>query len=196
MHWAIWDAMFKAQNAFEGVISNFPNRVIAALLRRDRVPARAARTSCRPIALGHDVASLLIAPSADARPADGRHVHRPDDDDDPVRLIERALAATMAAEPIEAKLKRRDRKRALSTALAPGAGIDVLAERAVAAGVITADEARMLAAHRELVAQVIAVDDFDRDLGASLLASPRHRGAATAIGERQRAPAEARHRRG
>ena len=24
MHWAIWDAMFKAQNAFEGVISNFP----------------------------------------------------------------------------------------------------------------------------------------------------------------------------
>ena len=29
MHWAIWDAMFKAQNAFEGVISNFPNRFIA-----------------------------------------------------------------------------------------------------------------------------------------------------------------------
>jgi acyl-CoA dehydrogenase len=27
MHWAIWDAMFKAQNAFEGVISNFPNRL-------------------------------------------------------------------------------------------------------------------------------------------------------------------------
>ena len=34
MHWAIWDAMFKAQNAFEGVISNFPNRVIAFALRR------------------------------------------------------------------------------------------------------------------------------------------------------------------
>ena len=30
MHWAIWDAMFKAQNAFEGVISNFPNRLVAA----------------------------------------------------------------------------------------------------------------------------------------------------------------------
>src|SRR5215471_11599822 len=34
MHWAIWDAMFKAQNAIEGVISNFPNRVIAGVLRR------------------------------------------------------------------------------------------------------------------------------------------------------------------
>jgi acyl-CoA dehydrogenase len=32
MHWAIWDAMFKMQNAFEGVISNYPNRFIAALL--------------------------------------------------------------------------------------------------------------------------------------------------------------------
>ncbi len=47
MHWAIWDAMFKAQNAFEGVISNFPNRAIAALLRVDRVSARPAATSCR-----------------------------------------------------------------------------------------------------------------------------------------------------
>ena len=34
MHWAIWDAMFKAQNAFEGVISNFPNRFIAVVMRR------------------------------------------------------------------------------------------------------------------------------------------------------------------
>jgi acyl-CoA dehydrogenase len=33
MHWAIWDAMFKAQNAFEGVISNFPNRLVAVLAR-------------------------------------------------------------------------------------------------------------------------------------------------------------------
>ena len=34
MHWAIWDAMFKAQSAFEGVISNFPNRFVAAVMRR------------------------------------------------------------------------------------------------------------------------------------------------------------------
>ena len=33
MHWAMWDAMYKAQNAFEGVISNFPNRFVAALMR-------------------------------------------------------------------------------------------------------------------------------------------------------------------
>ena len=48
MHWAIWDAMFKAQNAFEGVISNFPQprssrRSCAASCSRS-----AGRTSCRP----------------------------------------------------------------------------------------------------------------------------------------------------
>src|SRR4030095_7327023 len=34
MHWAIWDAMFKAQSALEGVISNFPNRALAQLMWR------------------------------------------------------------------------------------------------------------------------------------------------------------------
>src|SRR4029434_3176575 len=34
VHCAIWDAMFKAPNAIEGVISNFPNRFIAAVLRQ------------------------------------------------------------------------------------------------------------------------------------------------------------------
>jgi hypothetical protein len=29
MHWAIWDALYKAQQAFDGVIDNFPNRFIA-----------------------------------------------------------------------------------------------------------------------------------------------------------------------
>ena len=42
MHWAIWDAMFKAQNAFEGVISNFPNRFVARVDALRRVPARPA----------------------------------------------------------------------------------------------------------------------------------------------------------
>src|SRR5262249_7010666 len=38
LDWAIWDAMFKAQNAFEGVIANYPSRVAAWLLRRILFP--------------------------------------------------------------------------------------------------------------------------------------------------------------
>ena len=48
MNWAIWDALFKAQNALEGVISNFPNRVISACLRRLVFPLGPSRMSCHP----------------------------------------------------------------------------------------------------------------------------------------------------
>src|SRR5207248_6777870 len=34
MHWAIWDAIYKIQHAFDGVISNFPHTVIAVVMRR------------------------------------------------------------------------------------------------------------------------------------------------------------------
>src|SRR5205823_7224839 len=62
MHWAIWDAMFSAQNAIEGVISNFPNRAIGALMRRIVFPL--GRPYVVPSdKLGHDVARLLIEPS-------------------------------------------------------------------------------------------------------------------------------------
>ncbi len=167
MHWAIWDAMFKAQNAFEGVLSNFPNRILAALMRRVVFPLG------RPYFVpsdrcGRAAARLLIAPSATRdRLTAGMYIGA--EDDDPVGLIERALAATMATEPIEARLKAAVRDERLDGKLPPGAGAEVLAERGAAAGIIDATEARALIAQRELVARVIRVDDFERDLGASLL---------------------------
>jgi len=167
MHWAMWDAMFKAQNAFEGVISNFPNPVAAAFARIIVFPLG------RPYevpsdALGHEVASLLIAPSA-TRDRLTDNVFIGGDDNDPVALIERAFEATVSAEPIHAKIRAAVKASQLDGTVAPDAPADTLAIRAVASGVITADEARLLAKHHALVARVIAVDDFDRDLGASLL---------------------------
>jgi len=167
MHWAIWDAMFKAQSAFEGVISNFPNRLVAAVARCIVFPL--GRPYVVPSdRLGHEVASLLIEPSA-TRDRLTATMFMPRDDDDPVALIERALEATMAAEPIQAKLRLAIKEGRLDGRLHPDADSDALAQRGVGGGIIDADEARALAVHRELVAKVIAVDDFDRDLGASLL---------------------------
>jgi hypothetical protein len=35
MHWAIWDAMYKAQQAFDGVIAtNYPNKFVGWLLQK------------------------------------------------------------------------------------------------------------------------------------------------------------------
>jgi len=181
MHWAIWDAMFKAQNAFEGVISNFPNRFIAALMRRVVFPLG------RPYQvpsdqLGHEVARLLLEPSAtrDRLTAD---MYLSPCADDPVALADRALVAALAAEPVEAKLRTAMRDGRLDAKLPPGAGLDELVTRAQAAGVLTGAEGSALLAARDLTATVIRVDDFSQDLGASemRLSTPGPSAVASAV---------------
>jgi len=165
MHWAIWDAMYKAQNAIEGVLANFPNPLLGTLMRRVVFPL--GRPYVVPSdELGHDVARLLIEPSPTRdRLTAGMFIGDPDQ---PVGLLERALAAAIAAEPIERKLKDAVRFGGLDGRLAPGEGDAELAARAVARGVITESEAAALATQRELAARVVRVDDFAQDLGTSL----------------------------
>ena len=167
MHWAIWDAMFKAQNAFEGVISNFPNRFLAEVMWRVVFPLG------RPYEvpsddLGHQVARLLIAPS-EARDRLTAGMYVPAAGDTPLAQIERALRAVIAAEPAEQKIKAASRARSFDARLGPGEDADALAARAVAAGVISAAEAETIVTARELTERVIRVDDFAQDLGTSLV---------------------------
>jgi len=167
MHWAIWDAMFNAQNALEGVISNFPNRTIASLMRRIVFPL--GRPYVIPSdKLGHEVARLLIEPSATRERLTAR-TYVSSDPDDPRNLIERALAATIAVAPVEAKIRTATREGRLSAATPPGADTEWRIDSAKSAGVITAVEADALRKARELTDRVIRVDDFPPDLGASLL---------------------------
>ena len=130
--------------------------------------------------LGHEVAKLLIEPSATRdRLTAGMYISRPPDDD-PVALIERALAATLAAEPIEAKLRAAAKAGPLDAKLPPGARRrGARRARATAAGVITAAEARRSSTARDLTAQVIRVDDFAQDLGASEMQPARRDVPAT-----------------
>jgi len=165
MHWAIWDAMYKAQTAFEGVISNFPNRMIAAVMRAIVFPL--GRPYVIPSdKLGHDVAKLLLEPSA-TRDRLTAGMHLPTTGTDPVSLIERALAATLESEPIEARIRAAVKEGRFDAKLPPGAGLEGLLERAQAAKLVTLDESRVVLAARDLVAKVIRVDDFPQDLGAS-----------------------------
>ena len=170
MHWAIWDAMFTAQTAFEGVISNFPNRMIATVMRRTVFPL--GRPYVVPSdKLGGDVARLLIEPSA-TRDRLTANVYAGKGGDDVVALIDHALAVTLQAEPIEQRLRSAAREGRFDARVAPGAPAGSADQRAVAAGIISADDARVLAEHRELVAKVVRVDDFGPDLGTLLLKPP------------------------
>ena len=168
MHWSMWDAMFKAQTALEGVISNFPNRFIAIVMRRLVFPL--GRPYVVPSdRLGHEVARLLLEPSATRdRLTAGMYMGRPGDEG--VNLIERALVATLASEPVEAKIKAAVKAGRFDAKLPPGAGVELLVARAHGAGVITQSEGEAVLAARDLTARVIRVDDFASDLGASALA--------------------------
>jgi acyl-CoA dehydrogenase len=156
MHWAIWDAMFKMQNAFEGVISNYPSRIIAGLLHWYIFPL--GRPYVVPSdKLGHEVARTLIEPSATRdRLTAGMYVPR--SEEDAVGVIELALEATMAAEPIEARIREARKNGKV------GAGdTAVMAAHAFEAGIITAEEHALLQRRAVLRDKAIAVDDFPQD---------------------------------
>ncbi len=163
MHWAIWDTMFRAQTALEGVISNFPNRFIAGLVHLVVFPF-GRPYSVPSDRLGHEVAALVTAPSATRdRLTAGAFI--PADDDDPLGLVEAALAATIASEPLEAKIRAAVKSGAIAAQGEPGEGPEALHARAEAAGVIDAAGRALLLRQHDLAARLVRVDDFPQDLG-------------------------------
>jgi acyl-CoA dehydrogenase len=162
LDWAIWDAMFRAQNAFEGVVSNYPSRIVAWWLRRILFPL--GRPYVVPSdRLGHEVAKLLLEPSATRdRLTAGMYVTR--GEGDIIGKLEAALDAALAAEPVERKL--RDAQKA---GLVAG---DDAARAALAAGAITAEEHAALVRASRLRDEVIRVDDFPPDLSLAVETRP------------------------
>jgi acyl-CoA dehydrogenase len=157
LDWAVWDAMYKAQNAFEGVISNYPSRPIAWLLRRILFPL--GRPYVVPSdRLGHEVAKLLIEPSASRdRLTAGMYVTK--GETDIIGKLEAALDAAIAAEAIERKLREAEKAGQIA-----GETAEELAKAGVAAGLLTADEHAQLARAARLRDEVIRVDDFPSSL--------------------------------
>jgi acyl-CoA dehydrogenase len=83
---------------------------------------------------------------------------------DPVRTLESALAAVIAAEPVEAKLRQAQQAGQIHRGHA-----GQVAAAGLKAGVITQAEADLLKSAAELRRRVIMVDDFPKDFGKSEL---------------------------
>ncbi len=158
MHWAIWDAMFAAQNAFEGVIANYPNKLVAWLLHKMIFPL--GRPYVVPSdRLGHEVAKLLIEPS-ETRDRLTADMYVPRDENDAIGVLELALDATLAAEKVEAKVRAAEKAGKVV-----GRESAQLARHAMEAGVITADELGLVELRNRLRDKAIHVDDFPADFG-------------------------------
>jgi len=143
--------------AMDGVLANFPNRFVAAWLRLLAFP-KGLTLDAPQDRWAVKVAEILITPGA-ARDRLTAGAYVPRREDDVIGRLDLAMEAVIAAEPIEAKMRRAQKEGRLAQRTLP--------ERRAAAleqGLVTRAELDHLEYTDRLRRDVIKVDDFDHDL--------------------------------
>jgi acyl-CoA dehydrogenase len=156
LHWAVQDALYKAQQALDGVIRNFPNTAVRWLLGALIFPA-GRQMSPPSDRLGHEVATLLMQPGA-TRDRLTAGMYLPADEQDAVGALEAALASTLACEPLQAELEKAYKAGKLKEP----EELERIAE-ARAQCILTEEQALQLEHDYALRRKVIMVDDFAPD---------------------------------
>ncbi|MFM5351850.1 acyl-CoA dehydrogenase FadE [Aeromonas dhakensis] len=153
LHWALQDALFKAQEAIDELLRNFPNRWIGLALRVIVLPL--GRDLKRPSdKLDNQVARLLQTPSETrSRLAQGQYLTR--EEGNPFGLLEQALDDVLSAEPLFEKVCKADGIKR------PFMQLDKVAEAGLTLGVLNQTEADQLCRAEESRLRTINVDDFD-----------------------------------
>ncbi|HUL92056.1 MAG TPA: acyl-CoA dehydrogenase [Burkholderiales bacterium] len=165
VHWSLQDALARAAEALHGVVANYPSGWIGAFLRTVIFPL--GRHFAPPQdRLGHEVARLLIAPSAvRERLCAGMYLNRAESD--PLGCLEAALEAAIKAEAVEARIRTAQKSGTIS-----GTGAEELAQAAFAAKVISGEDVSLLKRAAQLRDEVIRVDHFPQDLGRAEAGRP------------------------
>ena len=158
VRWSVRRALYGAQQAIDQILSNFPVKSLATLLRWTIFPLGAP---FRPPldSRNRECAKIALEPGA-ARDRLTAGIYLPKDESDATGALEAAFLATVACEPIEKKF----REAVKSGAIAPHPGVDT-AQLARDAGVITAEEHVQWQKKEALRKRVIMVDDFPQDFG-------------------------------
>lgn len=156
LDWACTHALHQCQEALAGVLDNLPNRPAAWALRPIVFPL-GRRLRPPDDALGAAVARALLDEPA-ARDALTADIYHPPAEEVGLGRLEAALAKAVEALAVEKKI--RDAVRAGTLDRAPG---DVLADRALEAGVISADERKRIHDADEAREEVIQVDSFTQE---------------------------------
>ena len=153
VEWSCRSLLYKAQEQLHGFLRNFPNRIVAGLLRALIFPR--GRTYYAPSdLLARRVVELVIAPTESrSRLCDGIYTELAPNN--PLGLLHEAMELVIASRPLAQKLRRGMKEGKVT---APDYATRL--EQAVAAGVLTADEAARLQSVDEKVMALIDVDDF------------------------------------
>ncbi|MBP2169956.1 acyl-CoA dehydrogenase [Erwinia toletana] len=155
VHWGVQDALHQAELAMDDLLRNFPNRLVAGLLRVVIFPT--GRHCHAPSdQLDHQLARILQLPSA-TRTRLGRGQYLTPGEHNPAGQLEEALQDVMAAEVIHDRLCKQLKKSLSFTRL------DKLATRGLQEGWIDQQEADVLTRAEASRLRSINVDDFAAD---------------------------------
>jgi acyl-CoA dehydrogenase len=157
LRWAVRDALYDAQQAFDQILSNFPVKALATAMRFVLFPLG---MPFRPPldARNHECARLVLEPGAARdRLTSMVFVSKAQD---PTGILEQAFLMTVACEPIEKKL--REAVRAGRLEIRHGVETALTASEK---GILTAEESHLWLRKEALRKNVIKVDDFPQDFG-------------------------------
>jgi acyl-CoA dehydrogenase len=164
VRWAVRDALYRAQQAIDGILSNFPVKALATILRWTIFPLGA--TFRPPLdSRNHECARIALEPGA-ARDRLTAGMYVPKTEADATGKLEAAFLATIACEPIDEKLRKALKKGSI-TARA-GVELGLIAKEQ---NVITAEEYAQWSRKEALRKLVIKVDDFPRDFARAEIAA-------------------------
>lgn len=153
LEWACQHCLFQVQTALDGVLRNFPVTGLGWILRVLVFPL--GMNQRRPDdRLGHKVARLLLEPS-DTRDRLTAGMYINDDPEDIIGCLEDALKKTLAAEPIEKKLKEKGHRYEPK-----GDNYEDWLSELVQESVLSHTDAEILSAARDASTKIIQVDHF------------------------------------
>jgi len=162
--WAVEDSLRTMQESLIGILENFPSPFFGRALKFLIFPlGRAYKTASDKV--DHEVAQLLMEPSeARDRLTSGCFVNR--NEDDPVGLLEIALANVQDIAPIKAAAVK-----STTRPLVGGAG-DAAIAASIESGAINEFDGAKLKDYLRVVGNVIRVDEFPPEAHATAGARP------------------------
>ncbi len=176
VEWACRNLLYHAQEQLHGFLRNFPNRPLAGLMRAVVFP-RGRHYSAPSDRLGRQLAELATRPS-DSRERLCQHIYRTVEPGNPLGLLEEALELSERMEPIEKRIRVEGVKTGRVIALdLPGQ-----IEQALAAGIVSEQEAAQLREYDRKVMNLIHVDDFaPHELGTQTHSELEDSGVSSAL---------------
>jgi acyl-CoA dehydrogenase len=154
VEWACRDLLYRAQEQLHGFLRNFPNRLLAGLMRAMIFPR--GRTYFAPSdKLGAQLAQLAMEPGP-TRDRLCRHAYRSEAGGNPLASLHEALQMAVRVEPIEKRL----RVEGVKTGRIRSLDIPGQIREGLGLGILTEEEAALLLDYDRRIMHIINVDDF------------------------------------